>query len=63
MEQKILRIASYNIRKARGLDQRRAPERIIEVINMLGADVIALQEADLRLGPRPAALPPASILW
>jgi len=43
MSRKTVRVASYNIRKARGLDQIRAPERIIEVINGLGADVIALQ--------------------
>ena len=51
-----IRVASYNIRKARGLDQRRDPHRIVEVINGLGADVVALQEADLRLGDRPAAV-------
>lgn len=57
MHKSTMRIASYNIRKARGLDQKYAPERIIEVLNGLDADVIALQEADLRLGDRPAALP------
>lgn len=51
-----LRIASYNIRKARGLDGRRDPVRIADVINGLDADVVALQEADLRMGDRPAAL-------
>lgn len=51
-----LRIASYNIRKTRGLDQRRDPVRIVSVINSLDADVVALQEADRRLGERPAAL-------
>jgi endonuclease/exonuclease/phosphatase family metal-dependent hydrolase len=53
---KPLRVASYNIRKARGLDQRRDPVRILNVINALGADVVALQEADKRLGARPGAL-------
>ncbi|WP_415401096.1 endonuclease/exonuclease/phosphatase family protein [Tateyamaria sp. SN3-11] len=52
-----LRIASYNVRKARGLDQRRNPERTLQVINDLGADIVLLQEADKRLGPRKAALP------
>lgn len=52
-----VRIASYNIRKTRGLDQIRAPERILQVLNGIGADVVALQEADHRLGDRPAALP------
>lgn len=51
------RIASYNIRKARGLDGRRDPGRIIDVLNGLDADVITLQEADHRMGDRPAALP------
>lgn len=50
------RIASYNIRKARGLDGRRDPGRIVDVINGLDADVITLQEADRRLGDRPSAL-------
>ena len=52
-----MRVASYNIRKARGMDQKRSPERILEVVSRLGADVVVLQEADLRLGPRPTALP------
>lgn len=50
------RLASYNIRKCVGLDRRRKPERILEVLNGLEANVIALQEADRRLGDRPAAL-------
>ncbi|NRA99102.1 MAG: endonuclease/exonuclease/phosphatase family protein [Rhodobacteraceae bacterium] len=53
-----LRLASYNIHKAVGLDQRRDPERILQVIMETGADVIALQEVDRRLGPRPTVLPP-----
>mgnify|MGYP006270502045 FL=1 len=52
-----LRLASYNVQKAVGLDLRRDPARILEVINGLGADVVALQEADRRLGVRPAAIP------
>ncbi len=52
-----LRIASYNIRKCIGLDRRRDPGRVLQVINGLGADVVVLQEADRRLGPRRAALP------
>ncbi|WP_439154101.1 endonuclease/exonuclease/phosphatase family protein [Yoonia sp.] len=51
-----LRVASYNIRKAVGLDRRRDPMRILTVLNGLDADVIAVQEADLRLGARPSAL-------
>jgi endonuclease/exonuclease/phosphatase family metal-dependent hydrolase len=53
----MIKIASYNIRKAVGTDRRRSPERIIEVLNEIGADVIALQEADRRFGQRHAVLP------
>lgn len=53
----MLRLASYNIRKAIGTDRRRRPERVIEVLNELGADIVALQEADRRFGPREAAVP------
>lgn len=52
MTSPLLRIASYNIRKAMGTDRRRDPARILRVISDLGADVVALQEADLRLPPR-----------
>jgi len=52
-----VRIASYNIRKAVGTDRRRDPARILKVLNRIEADVVMLQEADLRLGPRPAAIP------
>ena len=54
MSEKVIRLVSYNNRKARGLDQQFDPVRILSVINGLGADVIALQEADHRLGDRPA---------
>ncbi|MCT8160869.1 endonuclease/exonuclease/phosphatase family protein [Pseudoruegeria sp. SHC-113] len=56
-----MRLASYNIRKCLGTDRKRAPGRVIEVINGLSADVVVLQEADHRLGPRPAALPEGTI--
>jgi endonuclease/exonuclease/phosphatase family metal-dependent hydrolase len=52
-----LRVATWNIRKAVGLDRRRDPGRVLSVIAHLEADIVALQEADLRLGPRRAALP------
>jgi endonuclease/exonuclease/phosphatase family metal-dependent hydrolase len=51
-------IASYNIRKAIASDRRRRPERILEVLHELGADIIALQEADRRFGSRHSAIPP-----
>ncbi|HEX7820810.1 MAG TPA: endonuclease/exonuclease/phosphatase family protein [Sphingobium sp.] len=53
----MMKIASYNIHKAVGTDRRRSPERIIEVLNEVGADVVALQEADMRFGLRHAVLP------
>ena len=52
-----LRIASYNMRKAMGTDRKRDPARILRVIQTLAADIVVLQEADMRLGPRPSALP------
>lgn len=53
----MLKVASYNIRKAVGLDRRRDPGRILSVLGELGADVIALQEADRRFGTRASAIP------
>lgn len=52
-----LRVASYNIRKAVGLDWKRKPERILAVLDEIRPDVAVLQEADKRLGDRPAAIP------
>ena len=52
----VLRIASYNIHKCLGFDRRRRPDRTLAVLTALGADIVALQEVDHRLGPRPAAL-------
>jgi len=51
-----LQIASYNVHKCRGLDRRIRPERVLDVIRELDADVVALQEimnvnsSDPRLG-------------
>jgi endonuclease/exonuclease/phosphatase family metal-dependent hydrolase len=39
-----LRIVTYNIHRSRGLDGRVRPGRIVDVLNEIGADVIALQE-------------------
>lgn len=52
-----LRLASYNIQKCVGMDLRRRPDRIMSVLDRIGASVVVLQEADKRLPPRPAALP------
>jgi endonuclease/exonuclease/phosphatase family metal-dependent hydrolase len=56
-----LKVATYNIRKAVGLDQRRNPERIVAVLKEIDADIIALQEVDRRFGARVSALPLAML--
>ena len=43
------------------MDRRRDPERIMAVLREVHADVIALQEADRRIGAREAVLPRALI--
>lgn len=48
-----LRLATYNIHKARGVDGRVRPDRIVQVLGELDADVIALQEVVSRHGKRP----------
>lgn len=50
-------VASYNIRKAIGADRRRRPDRVLDVLLEIDADVIALQEVDRRFGDRVTALP------
>jgi len=52
-----LRLATWNIRAGLGTDLRRDAARVLDVIGALGADIVALQEADFRLGSRPSALP------
>ena len=47
-----IKVASYNMRKGIGTDRRRNPERTLEVLREIDADVIALQEADRRFGVR-----------
>ncbi len=56
-----MKVASYNIHKCRGVDGVTRPDRIIEVIRELGADVVALQEVDRRFGRRGGLLDPAAI--
>ena len=57
-----LKVATYNIRKAVGLDQRRNPARILSVLNEIDADIVALQEVDRRFGARVTALPLAMLV-
>ena len=54
----MLKVASYNMRKGVGLDRRRSPERILEVLCEIDADLVALQEADRRFGTRACVIPP-----
>ncbi|MBM7406741.1 MULTISPECIES: endonuclease/exonuclease/phosphatase family protein [Sphingomonas] len=53
----MIKIASYNMRKALGTDRRRRPERTLEVLREIDADVIALQECDRRFGQRMGVIP------
>jgi endonuclease/exonuclease/phosphatase family metal-dependent hydrolase len=50
-------LASYNMRKAIGVDRRRDPHRVLHVLHEIDADVVALQEADKRFGGRGSAVP------
>jgi endonuclease/exonuclease/phosphatase family metal-dependent hydrolase len=50
-------LASYNMHKAVGLDGRRDPLRVLRVLQEIDADIVALQEADKRVGGRGSAVP------
>ena len=50
-------LASYNMHKAVGLDGRRDPHRVLTVLQEIDADVVALQEADKRIGGRGSTVP------
>ncbi|MDF7777179.1 endonuclease/exonuclease/phosphatase family protein [Sphingomonas sp. AOB5] len=52
----MIKVASYNMRKSIGTDRRRRPERTLQVLCEIGADVVALQEADRRFGTRAAVM-------
>lgn len=58
----MMRIASYNIRKAVGLDWKRSGERIVRVLEEIDADVVLLQESDKRIGTRAGVLPVQDLL-
>lgn len=45
----VLSLASYNIHRCFGTDRLYSPERILDVLRGLDADVVALQEVDMRL--------------
>lgn len=56
-----LSVASYNIHKGVGTDRRRDLARTAAVIAEIGADILALQEADTRFGTRRGLLDLCSI--
>ncbi len=39
-----IRVVTYNVHKCRGLDRKISPDRIVEVLREIDADIIALQE-------------------
>jgi endonuclease/exonuclease/phosphatase family metal-dependent hydrolase len=39
-----LRVATYNVHRCRGMDNRLRPDRIVCVLREIGADIVALQE-------------------
>ena len=45
------------MRKAVGTDRRRDPARVLQVLKEVDADIVALQEADKRVGGRASAVP------
>ncbi|APG61767.1 hypothetical protein LPB140_01780 [Sphingorhabdus lutea] len=52
-----LRVTSYNIHKAVGTDGRYDPARIMDILHIVDADIVALQESDRRFGNRHSCLP------
>ena len=55
------KIVSYNIHRAIGLDRRFKPERIIEILRDIDADIVLLQEVDCGV-PRSRELNLAQVL-
>lgn len=51
-----LTFTSYNIHKGVGRDGRRDADRIVAVLREIDADIIALQEADRRMGDRASVI-------
>ena len=61
MTARTIKVASYNIHKGIGTDRQCDPARILNVLNEIDADIVALQEADRRFGQRTSVLPPFMI--
>jgi endonuclease/exonuclease/phosphatase family metal-dependent hydrolase len=57
----LLRVATYNVHKCRGWDGKRSPSRIARVLGETGARVVAIQEADRRVGRRAGLLDTRSL--
>lgn len=54
-QERRVRVATYNVHKCRGLDRRVRPDRIVEVLRDIDADIVALQEVvSHEGGPREA---------
>lgn len=49
-EARRLRVATYNVHKCRGMDGRIRPDRIVQVLSEIDADIVALQEVVCREG-------------
>lgn len=58
----MIKVASYNIRKSIGTDRRRQPDRIMQILAEVDADIVALQEVDRRFGQRATTLSPDLIV-
>jgi endonuclease/exonuclease/phosphatase family metal-dependent hydrolase len=58
----MIKVASYNIRKSVGTDRSRKPERILQILSEINADIVALQEVDRRFGQRVTTLSPDLII-
>ena len=56
-----IRVATYNIQKSIGMDARREPQRILDVVAEIDPDILAVQEVDRRFGERQTTLPPQLI--
>ncbi|OYX40519.1 MAG: endonuclease [Sphingomonas sp. 32-62-10] len=52
----MITVASYNMHKGIGTDRQAMPERILQVLAGIDADIVTLQEADQRFGKRAAVL-------
>lgn len=48
-----VRVVTYNIHRGKGMDGRTRPERVTDVLQEIGADIIALQEVLCIEGSRP----------